>query len=58
MNHNTQDIKTPDKLPRKTFGYFLHETNPSDGLVIGKKAPGNKSWSNINWIYDHCKLYY
>ena len=30
MHHKTQDIETPDKLQRETFGYFLHETNPSN----------------------------
>ena len=39
MNHNTQDIETLDKLQRQTFDYFLHETNPSNGLVIDKTAP-------------------
>ena len=28
-----------EKLQRETFGYFLHETNPSNGLVIDKTAP-------------------
>ena len=27
-----------EKLQRETFGYFLHETNPSNGLVIDKTA--------------------
>jgi hypothetical protein len=27
-----------DKLQRETFGYFLHETNPANGLVIDKTA--------------------
>jgi hypothetical protein len=27
-----------DKLQRDTFGYFLHETNPTNGLVIDKTA--------------------
>ena len=27
------------KLQRETFGYFLHETNPVNGLVIDKTAP-------------------
>jgi hypothetical protein len=27
-----------DKLQRDTFGYFLHETNPANGLVIDKTA--------------------
>ena len=30
MHHKTQDIETPDKLQRETFGYFLHETNLSN----------------------------
>lgn len=29
-----------DKLQRETFGYFLHETNPANGLVIDKTAAG------------------
>ena len=40
MNYSTHDIETLDKLQRETFGYFLHETNPSNGLVIDKTAPG------------------
>ena len=28
-----------EKLQRETFGYFLHETNPINGLVIDKTAP-------------------
>ena len=28
-----------EKLQRETFGYFLHETNPANGLVIDKNAP-------------------
>ena len=39
MNHKTKDIKTLDKLQRETFNYFLHETNPSNGLVLDKTAP-------------------
>jgi len=39
MNHTTQDIETLDKLQKETFGYFLYETNPSNGLVIDKTAP-------------------
>lgn len=27
------------ELQRETFGYFLHETNPANGLVIDKTAP-------------------
>ncbi len=27
-------------LQRQTFGYFQHETNPANGLVIDKTAPG------------------
>jgi hypothetical protein len=30
-----------EKLQRETFGYFLHETNPANGLVIDKTA---KDW--------------
>lgn len=29
-----------EKLQRETFEYFLHETNPSNGLVIDKTATG------------------
>jgi hypothetical protein len=29
-----------DKLQRETFGYFLHETNAANGLVIDKTAAG------------------
>lgn len=29
-----------EKLQRETFGYFLHETNPANGLVIDKNEPG------------------
>ncbi len=28
-----------EKLQCETFGYFLHETNPANGLVIDKTAP-------------------
>lgn len=28
-----------EKLQRETFDYFLHETNPANGLVIDKTAP-------------------
>ena len=28
-----------DKLQRQTFDYFLHETNPVNGLVVDKTAP-------------------
>ena len=27
------------KLQRDSFGYFLHETNPTNGLTIEKTAP-------------------
>jgi hypothetical protein len=27
-----------EKLQRESFGYFLHETNPANGLVIDKTA--------------------
>jgi hypothetical protein len=36
-------VPTPDaeleKLQRDSFGYFLHEKNPVNGLVIDKTAP-------------------
>lgn len=28
-----------ETLQRQTFGYFLHETNPANGLVVDKDAP-------------------
>ena len=28
-----------EKLQHKSFRYFLHETNPDNGLVIDKTAP-------------------
>ena len=28
-----------EKLQRQSFGYFLHETNPVNGLVVDKTAP-------------------
>ena len=45
MENSTQEGKaridaTLDKLQRDTFDYFLHETNPVNGLVIDKTAPG------------------
>ena len=39
MNHNTIDMETLNTLQRQTFDYFLHETNPSNGLVKDKTAP-------------------
>ncbi|HVT11441.1 MAG TPA: glucoamylase family protein [Fimbriimonadaceae bacterium] len=32
-----------DRLQRETFGYFLHEANPANGLVVDKTAPGTPS---------------
>src|SRR5271168_1549513 len=29
-----------ERLQRQSFSYFLHETNPDNGLVIDKTAPG------------------
>ena len=29
------------KLQRDSFGYFLHETNPTNGLVLDKTAPNS-----------------
>ena len=28
-----------ERLQRESFSYFLHETNPDNGLVIDKTAP-------------------
>ena len=39
MNQMTQDMVTLEKLQQETFGYFLYETNPDNGLVIDKTAP-------------------
>ncbi len=39
MNHNTKDLEMLNKLQRETFGYFIHETNPINGLVKDKTAP-------------------
>jgi hypothetical protein len=30
-----------DRLQRETFGYFVHETNPKNGLVLDKAAKGS-----------------
>lgn len=38
MSNNIQDIETLENLQKETFGYFLHETNPANGLVIDKTA--------------------
>ncbi len=32
-----------ERLQRESFGYFLHETNPVNGLVIDKTASGGTS---------------
>ena len=34
----THDVELVE-LQRETFGYFLHEANPANGLVIDKTAP-------------------
>ena len=40
MSHNAITVDAElEKLQRETFGYFLHETNPANGLVIDKTAP-------------------
>ena len=33
----TVDVEL-ERLQRETFSYFLHETNPANGLVIDKTA--------------------
>ena len=44
MDNSTQEGKpriaaTLDKLQRDTFDYFVHETNPANGLVVDKTEP-------------------
>ena len=40
MSHRTSTINAElENLQSQTFGYFLHETNPDNGLVIDKTAP-------------------
>jgi hypothetical protein len=34
-----EDDKMLDSLQRDTFGYFLHEDNPANGLVADKTGP-------------------
>ena len=39
MNSSTLTVDAElEKLQRETFGYFLHETNPANGLVLDKTA--------------------
>ena len=33
------DDTTLERLQRVAFSYFVHETNPANGLVIDKNAP-------------------
>jgi len=40
MNANKPAVDAElESLQRETFGYFLHETNPQNGLVLDKTAP-------------------
>lgn len=40
MSSNKPSVESDlEKLQRETFDYFLHETNPANGLVIDKTAP-------------------
>src|SRR5512140_2049138 len=40
MNTDTPKVETElESLQRETFSYFLHETNPHNGLVRDKTAP-------------------
>ena len=39
-NVTREDDKMLDSLQRDTFGYFLHEDNPANGLVADKTSPG------------------
>ena len=34
-------------LQRESFDYFLHETNPANGLVIGKTP---HDWPSGGWL--------
>ena len=41
-NHSNQPASNEemlDALQRDAFGYFLHETNPANGLVVDKTQP-------------------
>jgi hypothetical protein len=40
VNHLKSNSKILEELQRKTFNYFLHETNLQNGLVIDKTQPG------------------
>lgn len=40
MNVSKANSKHLDELQRKTFDYFLHETNPENGLVVDKTQRG------------------
>jgi hypothetical protein len=45
-----------EKLQRETFGYFLHETNPCNGLVIDKTAadwPASIAATGFHGFYYH-----
>ncbi len=48
-----------EKLQRETFGYFLHETNPANGLVIAKTAagwPANVAATGLALgVHPHCR---
>ena len=38
IDNSTVDAEL-ESLQRETFRYFLHETNPQNGLVLDKTAP-------------------
>jgi hypothetical protein len=40
MEKQKHDIEMLEQLQRETFDYFLYETNPQNGLVKDKTAPG------------------
>jgi hypothetical protein len=43
-----------DALQRGAFGYFLHETNPANGLVADKTQPDTPRVSpplDLRWQY-------
>lgn len=46
LEHPNQPVGSDellDALQRDALGYFLHETNPTNGLVLDKTQPGAPS---------------
>ncbi|MGD0946925.1 MAG: hypothetical protein ABSA52_05800, partial [Candidatus Binatia bacterium] len=38
--HRDSEVRMLEALQRDAFGYFQHETNPANGLVIDKTREG------------------